>query len=57
MEDEDLIYYQGRAEAERALAEESGREDIAAIHVELATLNEALVAHEELRVTGRPSLS
>ena len=54
MSSDDLIYYRGRAEAERALALDSNRKDVAAIHVELAMLYDALIAHEELRVGGQP---
>ena len=54
MSSDDLIYYRGRADAERALAGDSNRKDVAAIHAELATLYDALIAHEELRIDGQP---
>ena len=45
----DVTYYRERANAERALALKSERQDIAEIHAELARLYQALVDQEELR--------
>lgn len=49
----DLDYYRRRAEAERALAKESGRTSVAAIHEELAQQYEALLQYEELRLASK----
>ena len=46
---EDVTYYRERANAERALALSSERQDVAEIHAELARLYQALVDQEELR--------
>lgn len=49
----DTQYYQARAVTERALASSSDRENVAAIHEELARLYQALVDQVELRPTWR----
>ena len=49
----DVEYYRQRAEAERQLARDSRRADVAAIHEELARQYEALVDRAELRPTLR----
>ena len=45
----DVEYYRQRASAERELAKDARRADIAAIHEELARQYEALVNRAELR--------
>ena len=49
----DVEYYRQRANAERELARDAGRADVAAIHDELARQYEALVNRAELRPTLR----
>jgi hypothetical protein len=49
----DVEYYRQRAAAERALAKNADRADVAAIHDELARQYEALVNRAELRPTLR----
>ena len=51
MSSNDVEYYRQRATTEREMALRSDRRDVAAIHLELARLYDALVAHEELRPT------
>ena len=46
----DLEYYRRRVATERALAKSSDRENVSAIHEELARQYEALMQHEELRL-------
>lgn len=53
MSSSDVEYYRQRAEAERRLAQDSRRADVAAIHEELARQYEALVNRAELRPTLR----
>ena len=53
MSSEDTEYYRQRAVAERAMALKADRQDVAAIHEELARQYEALVDQAELR----PALS
>ena len=53
MSSSDVEYYRQRASAERALAEDARRADVAAIHNELARQYEALVNRAELRPTLR----
>ena len=50
---EDTAYYRERANAERALALKSARQNIAEIHEELARLYQALADQETLRPTLR----
>lgn len=47
----DSAYYLNRANAERALALAADRQEVAAIHEELARLYQALVDQEDLRPT------
>lgn len=49
----DASYYRDRARAERALALAADRQDVAAIHEELARMYQAVVDHAELRPTLR----
>lgn len=49
----DVEYYRQRASAERELARDAGRADVAAIHEELARQYEALVNRADLRPTLR----
>ena len=49
----DVEYYRQRAAAERELANQSDRANVAAIHDELARQYEALVNRAELRPTLR----
>jgi hypothetical protein len=49
----DVDYYRRRASAERSLAQDAKRADVAAIHEELARQYEALVNRAELRPTLR----
>jgi hypothetical protein len=49
MSDDDTEYYRQRATAERTLALQADRRDVAEIHLELARLYEALVDQKELR--------
>ena len=53
MQQEDCEYYRKRAAAERELALRSDREDVAAIHEELARQYQALVDQAALRPTLR----
>jgi hypothetical protein len=53
MSSNDEEYYRARAHAERKLALSSERQDVAAIHQELAQLYQALVDHAELRPAVR----
>ena len=46
----DLEYYRPRVATERGLAKSSDRENVSAIHEELARQYEALMQHEELRL-------
>lgn len=49
MSSEDTEYYRQRAVAERAMALKADRQDVAAIHEELARQYQALVDQAELR--------
>lgn len=49
MSTKDLEYYRERAVTERARAKEARRQDVAAIHEELARQYEALVDRQDLR--------
>ena len=49
MSSEDIEYYRQRAVDERALALKAERQDVAAIHEELARQYQALVDNAELR--------
>jgi hypothetical protein len=49
----DVEYYRQRASAERELARDAERTDVAAIHEELARQYEALVNRADLRPTLR----
>ena len=53
MQISDVEYYRQRASAERELARDAERADVAAIHEELARQYEALVNRAELRPTLR----
>ena len=53
MPSSDVEYYRQRARAERELAQDAHRADVAAIHEELARQYEALVNRAELRPTLR----
>ncbi len=46
---DDTEYYRQRANAERALAQEAAKANVAAIHEELARMYDALVDHPELQ--------
>ena len=56
MSSEDIEYYRQRAVDERALALKADRQEIAAIHEELARQYQALVDQAELRVPANSSL-
>jgi uncharacterized protein YPO0396 len=49
----DVEYYRQRASAERALAKDARKADVAAIHEELARQYEALVDRSDLRPSLR----
>lgn len=49
----DVEYYRQRADAERQMAQDSDRANVAAIHEELARQYDALVNRAELRPTLR----
>ena len=49
MEDKDVEYYRHRAATERALAASSDRQEVAAIHEELAEQYQTLVENASLR--------
>ncbi len=49
MSSSDAEYYRSRATAERELARSSERQDVAAIHQELAELYQVMVDQAELR--------
>jgi hypothetical protein len=51
MTSNDVEYYRARAIQEREHALAADRQDVAAIHLELASLYDALVAEPELRPT------
>ena len=53
MPSSDVEYYRQRASAERELARDAERADVAAIHEELARQHEALVNRADLRPTLR----
>ena len=53
MPSSDVEYYRQRASAERELARDARRADVAAIHEELARQYEALVNRADLRPTLR----
>ncbi len=53
MTSDDTEYYRQRAVDERALALKSERQDVAAIHQELARQYQALVDNVELRPNSR----
>lgn len=53
MSSSDIDYYRQRAVDERAMALKSERQDVAAIHEELARQYQALVDQAELRPTLR----
>lgn len=53
MSADDTDYYRKRAEQERAAAAEAWRAEVAAIHLELAALYEALTEQPELRPVRR----
>ena len=53
MSSSDVGYYRQRAAAERELAKDADRANVAAIHEELARQYEALVNRAELRPTLR----
>ena len=50
----DVEYYRARAIEERQHALAADRQDVAAIHLELARLYDALVAEPELRPIAHP---
>ena len=56
MSSEDIEYYRQRAVDERAMALKAERQDVAAIHEELARQYQALVDHAELRPAPRVQL-
>lgn len=49
MDQRDIAYYRDRANAERRMALETKRADVAKIHEELARLYQALVDQDQLR--------
>lgn len=56
MSSDDVAYYRERARVERERAKTSSKSDIAEIHEELAELYDALIEHEVLRPSFRPTL-
>lgn len=56
MSSEDIEYYRQRAVDERALALKADRQEIAAIHEELARQYQALVDRAELRMPANSGL-
>lgn len=54
MTSKDVEYYRARAIEEREHALAADRQDVAAIHLELARLYDALVAEPELRPMPHP---
>lgn len=52
MSSHDIHYYRARAAQEREAANQSDKQFIAEIHLELASAYEALAKHPELRTLG-----
>ena len=56
MSSDDIEYYRTRAAQERVAAADATQSDVAAIHLELAKLYEALVGQPELRLGARVAM-